>query len=340
MGSRILAIQTYLPERRETLEDIRAEHPEWPIDKVAAKTGIRERRLAKPDETAGDMGYQAGRSLLERYPQLQGEVDYLIYCSQSPDHLIPSTACFLQHRLGLPETCGAFDFQLGCSGYVYGLQLAHALIESQQARCVLLITSDTYSKYIHPGDRTVRMLFGDGAAATLIVSSPEGESAIGPFVVGTDGQGAPNLIVPAGGFRLPRSADTAAEYVDAAGCIRSQDHLYMDGQAVFAFAISRVPPLVSATLDRAGLSVEDVDWFVYHQANRFMLENLAMCSRIPKEKMVYYLEEVGNTVSSSIPMAIQYYAENGKIKSGQRLLLVGFGVGYSWGACLVRWQPD
>ncbi|GIW92751.1 MAG: 3-oxoacyl-ACP synthase [Pirellulaceae bacterium] len=338
MGSRILGIATYLPEHRETIEDIRKEHPEWPIDKIANKTGIVARRLAAPDETAGDMGYQAASRLLERFPEARQQVDYLIYCSQSPDHLIPSTACVLQHRLGLAKSCGAFDFQLGCSGYVYGLQLAHALLSSGQARMILLVTSDTYSKYIHPGDRTVRMLFGDGAAATLVAEDPNEQPALGPFVVGTDGEGAPNLIVPAGGFRLPRSDQTAAEYVDSAGCVRTQDNLYMDGQAVFSFAISQVPPLVSATLDRAGLTVDDIDWFVYHQANRFMLENLAMCSRIPAEKMVYYMDEVGNTVSSSIPMAIAHYVEQGKILPGHRLLLVGFGVGYSWGACLVQWR--
>jgi 3-oxoacyl-[acyl-carrier-protein] synthase-3 len=216
--------------------------------------------------------------------------------------------------------------------------MAHALIAAKEARRVLLVTSDTYSKYIHPGDRTVRMLFGDGASATLIIDDEEQTSALGPFVVGTDGGGAPNLIVPAGGFRLPRSEQTSAEYVDAAGCVRSQNHLYMDGQAVFSFAISRVPPLVAATLDRAGLTVADIDWFVYHQANRFMLENLAICSNIPREKMVYYLEEVGNTVSSSIPMAIEHYVNQGRIVRGQRLLLVGFGVGYSWGACVIEWR--
>jgi 3-oxoacyl-[acyl-carrier-protein] synthase-3 len=338
MGSRILAIESYLPQRRETIDDVRAEYPHWPVDKIAAKTGIRARRLAAEDETAGDLAFHAATALLQKHPQWRTEIDYLIYCSQSPDHLIPSTACVLQHRLGLSENCGAYDFQLGCSGYVYGLQMAHALIAAKEARRVLLVTSDTYSKYIHPGDRTVRMLFGDGASATLIIDDEEQTSALGPFVVGTDGGGAPNLIVPAGGFRLPRSEQTSAEYVDAAGCVRSQNHLYMDGQAVFSFAISRVPPLVAATLDRAGLTVADIDWFVYHQANRFMLENLAICSNIPREKMVYYLEEVGNTVSSSIPMAIEHYVNQGRIVRGQRLLLVGFGVGYSWGACVIEWR--
>ncbi|MBM3999696.1 MAG: ketoacyl-ACP synthase III [Planctomycetes bacterium] len=338
MAARIVDIATYLPELRETVEQLRAEHPDWPVDKIADKTGIVERRIVGAGQTAGDMAAEAAKNLFATGKTAPSDVDYLVYCTQSPDYPLPSTACVLQHQLGIPCTSGAFDFQLGCSGYVYGLQLANALIAAGDANRVLLLTADTYTRYVHPADRTVRMLFGDAATATLIERDASGGSAIGPFVVGTDGQGAANLVVAAGGGRLPRSDHTARAETDAAGCIRTQDNLFMDGQAVFSFALGRVPELVEATLSRARLSIDQIDWFVYHQANRFMLENLAVCSRIPLEKVVYHLKDVGNTVSSSIPLAMRAYADQGRLTPGQRLMLIGFGVGYSWGACIVEWR--
>jgi 3-oxoacyl-[acyl-carrier-protein] synthase III len=337
MPAKILGIASYLPQTVETVEDIRSQQGAWPVDKIAEKTGIRSRHIADPSQTAGDLATEAARRLLAQNLVPREQIDYLIFCSQSPDYPLPSTSCVLQARLGLNQSVGAFDFQLGCSGYVYGLQLAHLLVTGGEARNVLLVTADTYSKYIHPQDRTVRMLFGDAAAATLIGPAAPEDRGMGPFVVGTDGEGAEKLIVPAGGSRLPCSTETAREVEDDSGCVRSQNHLFMDGQAVFSFAISRVPDLISAVLAKAHLKLADVDWFVFHQANRFMLENLAACSRIPREKMVYHLETVGNTVSSSIPLAIEAYQQAGTLRPGQTLLLVGFGVGYSWGACLVHW---
>jgi 3-oxoacyl-[acyl-carrier-protein] synthase-3 len=215
--------------------------------------------------------------------------------------------------------------------------LAKSLVETRAARNLLLITTDTYSKLIHPKDRGVRALFGDGAAATLVGGAEDGQGCLGGFVVGTDGSAAANLIVPSGGFRLPRSAKTAIELQDEQGCIRSQDHLYMDGQAIMSFALNRVPRAVTALLQRSGLTADQVDWYVYHQANKFMLGNLAMCSRIPAEKMVYHLETVGNTVAASIPLALEAYVQRGQIQPGHRLVLVGFGVGLSWAVCLATW---
>jgi 3-oxoacyl-[acyl-carrier-protein] synthase-3 len=211
------------------------------------------------------------------------------------------------------------------------------LVQTAAARHVLVVTADTYTKYIHPRDRTVRTLFGDGAAATLVGPSNEGPGEIGHFALGTDGSGAEKLIVPSGGSRLPRSADTARETMDEVGCVRSQDNLFMDGQAIFSFAIHTVPPLISTLLTKSGLTVDEIDWYVYHQANKLILENLAQCSNVPPEKMVYHLETVGNTVSATIPLSIQAYVEAGRIKPGHRLMLIGFGVGYSWGACVVTW---
>lgn len=332
----ILAIAYHLPDKVETNDQLQTENPDWRMGDVYAKSGIAKRHLAGEDETASDLGFQAAKKLLDQQPVAAGDIDYLLYCTQSPDYFLPSGACILQQRLGLGKHVGALDFNLGCSGFVYGLQLAHGLIHSDAAKNVLLITADTYSKYIHPRDRTVRTLFGDGAAATLVGRST-GEGSLGSFVVGSDGKGAENLIVPSGGTRLARSAATSQETTDDAGCTRAQDNLFMDGPAIFTFAISRVPKMVKSLMADADLTVDDVDWFVYHQANKYMLETLAKRSKIPEEKMLIDVHDIGNTVSASIPLAIQRAVEAGKINRGDRLLLVGFGVGYSWAACDLVW---
>jgi 3-oxoacyl-[acyl-carrier-protein] synthase-3 len=325
-----------LPDKIETNEDLAREHPDWDLPRIAAKTGITARRIAAADETACDLGYQAARRLLDRELIPLDQIDYLLVSTQTPDHLLPSDACLLQDRLKLGRHIGAVDINLGCSGYVGGLHLSKSLIESRAARNVLLITTDTYSKLVHPRDRTVRALFGDGAAATLVGAS-EGVGEIGETVLGTDGSGAGSLTVPSGGFRLPRSAATAVEQQDEQGCVRSQDHLFMDGQAIFSFALNVVPRAIATLLERAGQTRDQVDWYVFHQANKFMLENLALCSRIPAAKMVYHLETVGNTVAASIPLAIEAYVQAGRIEPGHRLVLAGFGVGLSWAVCRVVW---
>jgi 3-oxoacyl-[acyl-carrier-protein] synthase III len=334
-SAKIIGIHGQLPAKVETNEDLARENPDWDMSRIAGKTGIVARHIAQPNETASDLGYAAAAQLLARQLVPIAEVDYLIFGSQTPDHFLPSDACILQHRLGLGKHIGAFDYRLGCSGYVCGLQLAKALVETGAARNVLLVTADTYSKFIHPQDRTVRALFGDGAAATLIGRSEAGKECLGPFVTGTDGSMAQCLTVPAGAFRLPRTVDTAAEQRDASGSVRSLDHLYMDGQAIFSFALNTVPAATKRLLTEAKLPADSVDWWVFHQANRFMLENLVRSCGIPEQKMVYAMEQVGNTVSASIPLAIEAYQQQGKILPGQRLALVGFGVGLSWNACLI-----
>lgn len=335
--ARIIDVCGYLPEKVETNEDLARENPDWDMARIAAKTGILARHIASEGQTACDLGYEACRRLLDRQRVPIDQIDYLIVSTQTPDHLVPGNAFLLHERLQLGRHIGALDFNQGCSAYVYGLQLAKGLIETRSARHVLLVTADTYSRLIHPRDRSARALFGDGAAATLIGASEDGVEQIGPFVVGTDGGLWRSLTVPSGGFRLLRSAATAGEYQDRQGCVRSQDHLFMDGQAVFSFALNTVPRALVTLLSQSGLSPDQIDWYVYHQANKFMLENLARSSRIPAAKMVYHLETLGNTVAASIPLAIEAYVEAGRIRPGHRLVLVGFGVGLSWAVCSVIW---
>lgn len=335
MKASIAAIRHVLP--RDTLdnEQLAAQYEDWSASRIYEKTGIRARRIAAPDECASDLAVSAARTLFADTGLHPSSVDFLLYCTQTPDYLLPTTACLLQHRLGLPVSCGALDYNLGCSGYVYGLGLAKALIESGQAKTLLLLTADTYSRLIHPSDKSVRTLFGDGSAATLILAG--GEDALpGPFVYGTDGAGAENLIVPAGGMRRP--TDPAPELIaDDSGNARTVNNLYMNGAEIFRFTLRQVPDSVAKLLEQAGLGQQDIDLFVFHQANRFMLDHLRRKMRIPEEKFVYAMEDTGNTVSCSIPIALRHAELSGQLRSGALVMLVGFGVGYSWGATLVRW---
>lgn len=330
--STIRAIEYYLPEQALTTEGLASEFPEWSVEKIAAKTGIDVRWVAGVEQTAGDLAHEAARKLFSTGACRPQDVDYLLLCTQSPDYFLPTTACILQDRLGIPTSAGALDFNLGCSGYIYGLGLAEGLVATGQASRVLLLTSDTYTKYLNRGDKSVRTIFGDAAAATLIVPAAEG-AGLGPFHYGTDGSGAPNLMVPTGGFRAPRTKESAVEYADEYGNTRSGDNLYMNGPEIFGFTLRAVPAAIDQLLAKAGLRGDEVDFYVFHQANRYMLDHLRKSMKIPAEKFVVQMSECGNTVSSTIPIALK---RMGEIGAGKRVVLVGFGVGYSWGAALWR----
>lgn len=335
MNASIQAIEYHLPSNMLDNAMLASLFPDWPAAKIRAKTGILERRIAGPNECASDLAVAAAQKLFAQGACHQEEVDYVLLCTQSPDYPLPTTACLIQDRLGLPKTCGALDFNLGCSGYIYGLGLAKGLIETGQARRVLLLTTDTYSKYIHPGDRSVRSIFGDGAAATLVVGNV-GPAAIGPFIYGTDGSGAANLIVRAGGARQRIASEAPAE-MDANGNTRTANDLYMNGPEIFSFTLRAVPEAVRALLNKADKRQDEVDLWVFHQANEYMLEHLRKKLGISPDRFALAMEHSGNTVSASIPIALSSLARDGKIVRGMLLGLVGFGVGYSWGATLVRW---
>jgi 3-oxoacyl-[acyl-carrier-protein] synthase-3 len=337
----IRAVEYHLPEGALSNEELARAFPEWSLEKIAEKTGIVRRHLAGPGECASDLAAAAARKLFASGACRPDEVDFLLLCTQSPDYFLPTTACVLQDRLGLPTRAGALDYNLGCSGFIYGLGLAKGLIESGQAGNVLLLTAETYSKFMHPHDRSVRSLFGDGAAATLVQGrrdTPPGDLPwVGPFVFGTDGKGMENLIVPAGGMRRPAAGRTAPGE-EVVGTVRSPDHLYMNGPEIFTFTLRAVPQAVQGLLARAGRTLDDIDRFVFHQANRYMLEHLRDKLKIPQEKFVVALSHCGNTVSSTIPIALKEAAGRQLLAPGQLIMLVGFGVGYSWGATLVRWS--
>lgn len=334
----------HLPDTVLDNEELASLYPGWSADKIFEKTGIRSRRIAAPQETAGDLAALAAEALFARGRISRKQVDFVILCTQAPDHVLPSTACILQHRLGLDTSTGALDVNLGCSGFVYCLSLARGLVETGAARCVLVLTADTYSKYIHPLDKSVRTLFGDGAAATAVVAQDGAEQgrqpAIGPFVFGTDGRGSDRLIVEAGGFRKPRSVETGLDYTDDSGNVRSRDHLYMAGADVMSFSLREVPSAAAALLDKAQLGKDAIDYFVLHQANRFMLEALRKKLGVEPARLPIHVEQYGNTVSSTIPLTLVAMRAQGLLSTQKTLMLLGFGVGYSWAGCLLNLQQD
>lgn len=329
-------IISHLPSNKLTNEELAQEFHDWDVAKIYQKTGISVRSIAAPDECASDLGVAAARKLFEKGIYRPEDIDFLLFCTQSPDYFLPTTACLIQERLKLKTSCGALDINLGCSGFIYGLSLAKGLIETEQSRNLLFITSDTYTKFINPKDRGVRTIFGDGAAATLIAAIDSEEETIGPFVFGTDGKGANKLIVPAGGLRMPISQETSVEKNDGTGIYRSAQNLYMDGPEIFNFTLNEVPVAVKSLLDMSSTTIEEIDYFIFHQANSFMLESLRKKMKIPKDKFCMNLESYGNTVSATIPMAMELSLKKGELRPGGKVMLVGFGVGYSWGATLIR----
>jgi 3-oxoacyl-[acyl-carrier-protein] synthase-3 len=257
-------------------------------------------------------------------------VDFIILCTQSPDYFLPSSACILQDRLGLSKQCGAFDFNLGCSGYEYGLAIAKGLIAANIAKNILLLTAETYTKYLHEQDKGNRTIFGDGASASLV--STEGFAEIGEVVVGTDGSGAENLIVRSLGSRHKDLMNNAQ--LDEDGNIISGDHLYMHGGNVFNFTADVVPPMVEELLEKSHLKQDEVDLWVFHQANKYMINYLRKLLDIDKEKFYIYMQTVGNTVSSTIPIALCEARKEDRLHGN--ILLAGFGVGLSWGGVMLH----
>ena len=332
MMAYIKAISYYLPERTVTNEDLIKEFPEWSIDKVAQKVGVDSRHLAAENETAGDMAEKAAQKLFAEYCIDPKSIDFLMLCTQSPDYFLPSTACILQDKLGIPTSAGAFDYNLGCSGCVYGMAMAKGLIAAGIAKNVLLLTAETYNKYLHPSDKSNRSIFGDGAAACLI--STNGFAEIGEFVLGTDGSGANNLIVKTGAARQKEATGKFVE--DEEGHIWYDDYLYMNGGAIFNFTLDAVPTMMKEILEKNHLEKEDISYYIFHQANKFMLNTIRKVCVLPKDKFYIDLAETGNTVSSTILISMKDSLSKQLIKSGDKVMISGFGVGLSWGGVILH----
>lgn len=319
----IKAIEYYLPETVEDEKDLLRDIPGVNIAKMFGKTGISIRHVADKDQCASDLGIAAAEKLLKKLRLDRSEIDVLIFCTQSPDYFLPTTACIMQEKLGLKTSTASFDINLGCSGYVYGLAIGGSLIESGLYSNVLLVCADTYTKYVSKTDKTCRPIFGDAGAATLLCKSGRmGE--IGPFLLGSDGSGARNLIVSGGASR--NSGEKAV--------------LKMDGAKVFMFTMSQVPRSIEELLSVSGKRLEDIDHFFFHQASKVVLDNIARRMAIPEDKIFRGYEKLGNAVSASIPVALKQASDQKRLRTGDEIMLVGFGVGYSWGACLAQWDSS
>lgn len=330
MEAYIHSISYYLPEKVLDNAQIAELFPEWSVEKIASKIGIDRRHISADDETATDMAVKAAQRLFEEHKIDKESIDFILLCTQSPDYYLPTSACIVQNRLNLPTTVGALDFNLGCSGYMYGLSLAKGLIVGGIARNVLLLTSETYTKHLHPRDKGNRTIFGDAASATLV--STDGFAKIANFSLGTDGAGAENLIVRRGGMRQPDAANDLT--FDENHNPVSSDYLYMNGSEIFNFTQEAVPALVADVLCKNQIEKEAIDLFVLHQANKYMMNFLRKKMKIDEDKFYYYMQNVGNTVSSTIPIALYHAKKDGLVQGN--VLLAGFGVGYSYGAGIIK----
>lgn len=333
MCASIKAISYYLPEEILSNNDLAVEFPKWSADKISAKTGIFERRIAAQDEFTSDLALKAAEKLFQEHNLDKAEVDFLLLCTQSPDYFLPTTACILQHTLGLNTTCGALDFNLGCSGYIYGLSLAKGLISAKIAKNVLLITSETYSKFLNKRDKGNRSLFGDAAAATLVTEG-DGICDIDEFVLGTDGSGAENLIVKNGASK--NRYRNSEDEVEGGDFVKNDDNLYMNGGEIFSFTNRAVPKMINQLMKKCDLQIDNVSLFIFHQANEFMLNSIRRKMGIQESKFFIFLKNCGNTVSSTIPIALYEAIYTKSIKKDDVVVLAGFGVGYSWGANILK----
>ena len=321
MKASIKRIEYFLPEKKENNEDLKVDNPDWRIEDIEKKTGITNRRISSKGQTAVDLAEEACKKLINSSINPQ-DIDFIILVTQSPEYPLPTSACVLQDRLDVPS-CIAFDINLGCSGFIYGLAVSSSLISSGLAQQGILVCSDTYTKYIDKNDRTCRPLFSDASAAVHISATKD--DSIGPFELGSDGSGFDKLIVPSSDSKLP--SDNAIA-----------NRLYMSGPDVFMFTMNMVPKAVNSLLRKANKNISDIDLFVFHQASKLVIDSIIRHLELPEDKVFTNYRYIGNTVSATIPIALNDAIKENRINSGGLIMLVGFGVGYSWGGVLVKWQ--
>jgi len=333
MNLKIKKIDYYLPQNIETNDYLEEENPEWNLDRVAKKSGVVQRHISDANETAYDLSIKACEKALKDYDKSQ--IDGIIYCTQSPDFIMPSNAFLLHKDLKLRDEVFAFDFNHACTGYIYSLVIANSFIKSSMAKNILLVNADTYSKYINKKDRSTRVLFGDAAAVTIVENSDSCKGII-DFELASSGKNYDKFWIPSGGLRNPKSDSTSIEIENYMGNIRSQENIEMDGLAVWSFINSVVPKQIDNLLDRNKISIKDIDQIIFHQASLMTLESIIDAMKLDKDKVFINIEKVGNTVSSSIPIALKDALDQGRITKGSKVILSGFGVGLAYGSILME----
>ncbi len=336
MNAYIKRIVYNLPKKLVTNEDLVAENPMWDLTTIAKKTGVDQRYIADEDETALDISIGACKEFFKLSGVEPSEIDAIIFCTQTPDYVMPPNSSLIHRHFDFRKDVMAFDINLACSGYIYALTIAKSLIVSYVVRNVLLITADTYSKLIHRRDRSTRTLFGDAASVSHIVACSDNNGILAQSL-GSEGKYFKKFYVPAGGFKFPKSESTSKTDIDNGGNMRSEENIVMDGMGIWNFIRSKIPEHILNFLDENKLNLRDIDLFVFHQASALTLDSLQKSLKIPDEKMFRNIRKYGNTVSTSIPIALAEAIEQGYINKGNLVLLSGFGVGLSYGSILMRY---
>lgn len=335
MGVIIKHIEYYLPEKLVTNLDLAKDNPEWNIEKIEEKSGVKKRHIAEPNETALDLAIKAVDKIFRSGVISKDEIDAVIFCTQSHDYVMPANSFLIHKHFNFKQNVWTFDYNLACSGYIFGLAITRGILETGLAKNVLLINSETYSKYINPKDRSTSILFGDGAAASVI--SVEDVGGIVDVILSSSGEKFDSFYIPAGGMKTPKSNDTKEIIVDNSGNVKTLENIHMNGFAVWQFISKNVSEQINTLLERNYLGVNDIDLYVFHQASKLTLDSLVKSLKIDKDKVFLNLENVGNTVSASVPIALKDAELSGKLKKGDLVLLSGFGVGLSWGSIIMRY---
>jgi len=328
-----------LGENIITNEDLEKENPTWIMSRTAERTGISARTIAARDTTALDLAERASRAFLDSSRRPCSDIDGLIFCTQTPDHKLPSNSSLLHGRLGLGQRVISFDMTHACSGFVYATGVAQSLVKSGMAENVLVVTGDTYSRLVHPKDRSVRAIFGDGAACCLVSSqsgaSPEFEILDTEFW--TEGTKADRFKVTNGGARSDFDFELNME-PDKNARVHSANHIQMDGLGLLSFFNSMLPKDIKAILARNNLILDEVDFFVFHQASKMAIDGIVRALKVDTDKVVRQFEMTGNLVSSSIPVALHKHLQTDQIRPGSTIVTCGFGVGLSWSIAILRRQ--
>ena len=332
----INAIEYHLPENIITNQMLGKLNSTWDMELLEKWTGVSKRYYASDNQTALDLAFIASEKLLKHIQISSEKIDSLIFCTQSNDYIMPPNSAVLHGLLGLSEAVFAFDINLACSGFINGISIANGLMKSGTAKNILLVNADTISKYVNDKDRSTKVLFGDAASVTLLEDSKNDKGLI-DILCSTSGVNYKKLIIPYGGARNPKTDKSCISIEDKNGNFRNDENLFMDGVGIFSFVNSKVTKQIKLILSRNNFNIEDIDLFVFHQANKFVLESLAKLLKIDPQKVFMNIDKIGNTSSASIPIALKDAKSDGRLKKGDLVLCSGFGAGLSWGTCLFQY---